>query len=130
MKSPAKSAARLSDLPVRTSEQLKAPFRSSEPASETCGSSERLAAELLDAAFAAAGLSNKDIAHLCGVSQSLVEKWRSTESRGAPSFVQLLLLPPAFHITLHKLLNRRFGFSRAALRDLLEAAGSLALLVD
>ncbi len=116
-------------LPLRTSEQLKAPFRSSERA-EALNASERLAAELLNDAFQIAKLENKEAAHLCGISENLVEKWRSTNARGAPSFVQMLCLPPAFHLALHKAMNRRFGFGKQALRDLLEAAGSLAMVIE
>lgn len=128
-------------LPLRSSEQLKAGlrksepqsnsdamFRNTEPSADACGKAEHIAAELLDDAFTRAGLTNKEIAHLCGVSVSLVEKWRSTEARGCPSFVQMLLLPPVFHLSLHKAMNARFGYARAALLDLIEAAGALAVL--
>jgi hypothetical protein len=91
--------------------------------------SEQFAAHLLDVAFRDAGLENKDVAFFCGVSTSLVEKWRSTEQRGCPSFVQMLLLPPAFHIALHRRLNKRYGFGRSALKQLLDAAGDLAMVV-
>lgn len=109
-------------LPVRTSEQLKVPFRSSEQAQP-----DALAAELLNAAFDAAGLENKQIAGLCCVSVSLVEKWRSAESRGCPSFLQMLLLPPSFHVELHKAMNKHYGYGRQAVLDLLDAVGRLAV---
>ena len=115
-------------MPLRSSEQGSGAFRKSEQADES--PAEQLAAELLDQALIDCGLSNKEVAHLCGVSVSLVEKWRSAEQRGAPSFVQLLLLPPSFHLALHRAMNRRFGFGRAALAQLLEAAGDLALAVE
>lgn len=120
-------------LPVRTSEQIKVPFRKSEQPAPAFGNPEHvdaLAAELLNAAFDAARLTNKEIGHLCGVSVSLVEKWRSPETRGCPSFLQLLLLPPSFHIALHRAMNKRFGFGRAALARLLDAANDLALVVE
>jgi len=117
-------------LPLRTSEQLKAPFRSSERGADALSQSEQIAAELLRAAFKRARLNDKEIAHLCGVSRSLVEKWSSTEQRGCPSFVQLLLLPPSFHYALHKEMNARFGFGKQALRDLMDAAGSLAMVIE
>ena len=120
----------LGPLELRGSEPQGSTFRSSEPNSEALGSSEQLAAELLHAAFKRAGLDNKDIAHLCGVSQSLVEKWRSTEARGCPSFVQMLCLPPSFHISLHREMNARFGFGRAALARLIGAAEDLALVME
>lgn len=121
-------------LPVRSSEQLKASFRTSEQQPETFGNAEQnadvLASELFDHACKATGLENKDIAHLCGVSVSLVEKWRSRETRGCPSFIQMLLLPPAFHIALHRAMNQRMGFGRAALQRLMDAASDLALVIE
>lgn len=97
-----------------------------------------LASELFDAAMAVlehpdrkgTRLNNKDVADLCGVSESLVHKWRSSDQRACPSFAQMLCLPPAFHLELHRAMNRRFGFGRAALAQLLEAAGALALFVE
>lgn len=115
-------------LPLRTSEQLKAELRNSEQPEPVCGKAEQMAAELLDDAIVRACLTNKEIAHLCGVSVSLVEKWRSTDARGCPSFVQMLLLPPVFHLSLHKAMNARFGFARAAVLELIDAAGTLAVL--
>lgn len=120
----------LPPMPVGKTEPSDAAFRKSEQADGPLGKSEQLAAELLDEAFGCAGLANKETAHLCGVSVSMVEKWRSSEARGCPSFVQLLLLPPSFHIALHKSMNKRFGFGRAAMADLLEAVGSLAMVVE
>lgn len=117
-------------MPLRASEQAASAFRKSEQAGESLGTSEHLAAALLDEAMENAGLTNKEVAHLCDVSVSLVEKWRSTEARGCPSFVQMLCLPPAFHLELQRAMNRRFGFGRAALMQLLEAAGSLALITE
>lgn len=91
-----------------------------------------VSAELFDAALndPRANLTNKEVAHLVGVSESLVQKWRTPSARTCPSFVQLLRLPPAFHLALHRSMNRRFGFGRAALVDLLEAVGSLALVTE
>lgn len=89
---------------------------------------ERDAAELFDAALTRAKLGNKEVAHLCGVSPSLVEKWRKADSPNRPSFVQMLLLPPSFQLELHRAMNARFGFGRAALVDLLDAVGRLAVV--
>jgi DNA-binding transcriptional regulator YiaG len=130
MKSRADSPRDPQPLPLRTSEQLKVGLRTSEPETVVLGKAEQLAAELLNDAFDRAQLENKEIAHLCGVSVSLVEKWRSREARGCPSFVQMLLLPPSFHIALHRSMNERFGFARQALRDLLESAGTLAMVLE
>lgn len=91
---------------------------------------EQAAAELLHAAITAATLTNQEVAHLCGVSENLVEKWRSTHSRGCPSFAQMLCLPPRFHWELHRAMNRRYGFGRQALLELLAAAGSLAMVIE
>lgn len=115
----------LPPMELRGSEHPGPAFRNSEQVEEALGSSERLAADLLNTAFSAAHLDNKQIAHLCGVSVSLVEKWRSTEARGCPSLVQILLLPPTFHLALHRAMNARFGFGREALRRVLDDLGDL-----
>lgn len=90
----------------------------------------RLASTLFDAAAKECGLSTPVIAQLCGVSDGLVYKWRSVNQRECPSFVQMLRLPASFHIALHRGLNKRYGFGRAALSRLLDAAGELALVVN
>lgn len=112
---------------LQRSEQADSALQTSEPGvtDET-----RLASEVFDAAAKACGLSTPDIGHLCGVSDALVYKWRSPERRECPSFVQMLMLPPAFHLALHRQLNKRFGFGRAALARLLDAVGDLALVVN
>jgi hypothetical protein len=120
---------------VRTSERDRASLRNSEHEPDRFGQPEReaaqtLAAQLFDEALTAARLTNKEVAHLLDISESLVQKMRSLESRGCPSFAQMLRLPPAFHLELHRAMNRRFGFGRAAIARLLEAVGDLALVVD
>lgn len=127
MKSRHQSQLSLGPLQLRDSEQRADSFRISEQDDEAFGKAERASAEILNEAFEGAALDNKEIAHLCGVSVSLVEKWRSAEARGCPSFVQMLRLPFSFHWHLHKALNRRFGFGKHALAQLLEAAGMLAV---
>lgn len=113
----------LSPMEVRKSERDEPAFRKSEH--------EAQAARFFDIACMAAHLESKEIAFLCGdISVSLVDKWRSPESRGCPSFAQLLMLPARFHIELHRAMNAKFGFGRQALRDLLEAAGTLALVTE
>lgn len=89
-----------------------------------------LAAELFDAALTGAKLTSGEVAYLLGISESLVRRMRSKDARERASFVQMLRLPPAFHLELHRAMNRRFGFGRAALVQLLEAAGALALVVE
>jgi len=153
MRSPSKSQRNLPPMELRDPEQPDLAFRKSEQDADAVGKtqrespaagtfrnseqdemalreSEHCAARLLDAAFRDAGLESKDVAFFCGVSTSLVEKWRSPEQRGCPSFVQMLLLPPTFHLALHRRLNKRYGFGRAALKLLLDAAGDLALVVN
>lgn len=115
---------------LRDSEQRDPAFRNSEHEIEALGKSEQLAATFLGEAIEHAGLTNKEVAHLCGVSVSLVEKWRSIEARGCPSFVQMLLLPPAFHLELHRAMNRRFGFGAQILARLLNDVSDLALVVE
>jgi hypothetical protein len=106
-----------------------ASFRNSEQAREPLRNSEQVAARMLDEAFTAAGLDTKEIAHLCDVTPSLVEKWRSTEQRGCPSFAQLLMLPPSFHFQLHRAMNRHYGFGRQLLARVLDDLGAVALAV-
>lgn len=129
MSSPSKHQLRLPPMPLRDSQPAAPALRMSQQDDRALRHSEQLAAEVLSAAFDAAGLENKQIAYLCGVSVSLVEKWRTPEQRGCPSLVQMLLLPPAFHLCLHRQLNKHFGFGKAALVQLLEAAGALALVI-
>lgn len=88
------------------------------------------AAQLLDAALEAAGISSKEVSILAGVSESLVSRWRSGNYTEAPSFAQMLLMPPSFHIALHRQMNRKFGFGRAALARLLGAVEDLAMCVE
>jgi DNA-binding transcriptional regulator YiaG len=129
-KSPANAQLNLPPAELRASEQSSPSFRNSEQDIEALGKSEQLAATFLNQALDAADLTNKEVAHLCGVSVSLVEKWRSTEARGCPSFVQLLMLPPTFHLELHRAMNRRFGFGRQLLARLMHDISDLALAVD
>lgn len=120
----------LPPMEVRTSEQARATLRTSEHEPDECGTPERLASDLFDEALTAAGLTTQEVAHILGVSESLVQKMRSRDSRGCPSFVQMLRLPPAFHLELHRAMNRRFGFGRAALRRLIETVGDLAVVIE
>lgn len=87
-----------------------------------------VASELFDAACTQSGLITKEIAALCGVSESLVWKWRSSEARVCPSFAQLLMLPFRFHLSLIRAWNKRFGFARALLSRVVNDLG-LAMAV-
>ena len=89
-----------------------------------------LAAEFFDQALTDARLSSAEAAYLFGVSESLVRRMRQSHTRERVSFVQLLKLPPTFHIALHRRMNRRFGFGRAALKNLMDVAGDLALVIE
>jgi hypothetical protein len=86
---------------------------------------EILTAQLFDGALTLAKISSKEVAILLGVGTPLVSKWRSPEYREQPSFAQMLRLPVTFHIALHREMNRRFGFGRAAIKRLLDAVGDL-----
>lgn len=88
---------------------------------------ERLASRLFDAALTRACISSNFVALHLGVSDSLVAQWRQEQSPKLPSFGQMLRLPFTFQLALHKEMNAHFGFGRAALADLLDAAGRVAV---
>jgi len=119
---------------LQSSERQMPAFRKSESGSAVGESAVEQAhidaAELFDAAMTGAGLRNPEVAHLCGVSESLVQKWRQRDTRACPSFVQMLCLPPAFHIALFRAQNTRQGLGRAALARLMDAAGDLAVVLE
>lgn len=91
---------------------------------------EAVAALILHEAISRSGLTTKEVAHACGVSASMVEKWRSTNSRGCPSYAQLLMLPSAFQAELFRAQNRRLGFIRNVLVGGLEDIAGSILLSD
>lgn len=114
------------------------PFRRSEPDSEAFRSSERqlperdadayrASAELFDAACRRAQLDRKEIAHLLGISQSLVDKWASPNERACPSHPQMLRLPLSFHLALWWAMNRRYGIARALVGELFSAFAGMAI---
>jgi hypothetical protein len=74
-----------------------------------------------------APITSQEISHLLGVSESLVNRWRSPHYRESPSWTQMLRLPVSFHWALLKTLSRRFGFRQLALRQLLDAVGDVAV---
>jgi hypothetical protein len=88
---------------------------------------ETLSAHLLDRALHDAEISSYEVSQLVGVSESLVNRWRSPHHRECPSFVQLLKLPSAFHFELHRAMNRHYGFGRQLLARAIEDLGALAL---
>lgn len=86
-----------------------------------------LAAMLFDEALTTARITTSEVAYLFDVSESLVRRMRSRDARERASLVQMLLLPPAFHIAMQRAMNKRFGLGKAALLDLLDAVGRLAV---
>ncbi len=89
-----------------------------------------LASELFDAALTDARITSGEVAHLLGISESLVNRMRSPNYREGVSFTQLLRLPIEFHWQLHKVMSRRLGLRKRAVAELLDAVGSIALVVD
>lgn len=128
--SPADSQLTFGPAEVRNSEDAIPAFRNSEDDSTPAGSVHEISASLFDDACKGARLTNKEIAFLWTCSVSNVEKMRLPGTRTCPSLVQLLLLPPRFHYEFHKAMNKRYGYGRAALRELLESIGTLALVVE
>jgi hypothetical protein len=115
--------------PLRSSERDA--FRLAEQQEQRLA--EQITAELLDRAFTAAKLENKQIAFDLRVSVSLVEKWRSSAHRGSPSILQLTRLglkQPKFGFHLHREMNRYFGFGRKYLAHAIDDFGALAMVVE
>jgi hypothetical protein len=108
----------------RKSESDDAAFQSSE------SDSARLSSALLKGSFDRAGLTPKDVAHICGVSRSLVDKWLDPDVISAPSFIQLLRLPPSFHLALNREVSKHYGFGREALLRAIYALGDLAMALE
>jgi DNA-binding transcriptional regulator YiaG len=101
-----------------------------EPVRTICSQEpETLSAQLLHRALDDAGLTSYEVAQLVGVSESLVNRWRSPHHRECPSFVQLLKLPPSFQFQLHRALNRHYGFGRQLLVRVLDDLGAIGLAV-
>lgn len=135
-----KQQSRLSSLPdeVRKQDRAKASLRKSDNDESTVRNSDRddetqrLAAELFDEALndPRCALTSDEVAFLLGVSRSLVDKWREPSAPNCPSFIQLLRLPLKFQLALNRALDRRFGYGRAALGDLIAAAGSIAVSLE
>jgi hypothetical protein len=90
---------------------------------------EVLSAQLLNDALEAAHITSYEVGQLVGVSESLVNRWRSPNHRECPSFVQLLKLPPSFHFQLHRAMNRHYGFGRQLLARVLDDLGAVAVAV-
>jgi hypothetical protein len=118
----------LGPLPLRNTEC--APTRAADDALRVA---EQVTAELIDAAFTAARLENKVAAADLGKSVSLIEKWRSAEQIGSPSFVQLWMLGtlhPQFGFELNRAINKRCGsLTRQALASIIADLGAIAAAV-
>lgn len=129
-----KSQLNLPPTELRTSERDSAVFRNSEDGPERFRKAEHdgyiISAALIDDTMTRARLTNQEVAYVVGVSESLVQKWRSADARACPSFAQLLRLPPTFHLELLKTMNGRFGFGRALLRAALDALADVALVME
>jgi hypothetical protein len=127
---PANSNRAVSELP-RKAVSLKASLRKgfSQPVDLTAEQAGILAAEVLDEALIMSGIGTEQAALTIGVSTGMVSKWRSATYRERPSYAQLLQLPPEFHLAMNRIVSRRFGFARAALAMLMDAAGDLAVAI-
>lgn len=134
MKSRSQSQLNLPPTEVLRSDHDAAPVRKPDHADQAVRNTDREAAEALAStifsnALQAAGIEHGEAAYLLGVSASMVDKMCSPNERQAPSFVQLLLLPPSFHLALIKELDKHFGLGRALLARVQESLGTLGLLV-
>jgi hypothetical protein len=116
----------LPPMEVRKADRDPAVVRKTDQARE---SAESLAATIFDAALKSAGIERGEAAYLFGVSTSMVDKMCSPNERQAPSLIQLLMMPPHFHIALIKELDKHFGLGRALLARVQESLGTLGLLV-
>lgn len=87
------------------------------------------ASVLVDECITDARLDSKVVAQLCGVTTSLVNRWRSSNYDDSPSLAHLLRLPAGFHWALVKRLIRRFAFGQRAIAEAVETQGVLAVVV-
>lgn len=111
---------------------LKARLRKnvSQPAELTPEQAHILAAVVLNEALETCdSVTPKQLAIHLDVSESLISRWRKPEHRERPSYVQVMSFPPALLLVMNRIVNRRFGFVRAALLNLVDAAGDLAIAV-
>jgi transcriptional regulator with XRE-family HTH domain len=121
-------------LPLRSSERDALRHAEQDRREEERRLAEQITADLLDGAITAAGLDNKEVAYVLGVSRSLVEKWRSKDQRGSPSFLQLWDLGtvhPPFAFELHRAINKRCSrLGLQALARIITDLGALAMAVS
>lgn len=91
---------------------------------------EILAATIFDNALESAGITRDEAAFLMGqISRSMVDQMCSTSAPKSPSLIQLLMLPPQFHVALIQELDKHFSLGRALLARAQQALGTLGLLV-
>lgn len=125
----------LPPMEVRKTDPSGTAIRKSDQENQSVRASDREAAEaraaaMFSRALDAAGITRDEAGYLMGgISRSLVDKMCSPTERQCPSLVQLLLLPPQFHLALIQELDGHFGLGRAVLARVQQAVGTLALLV-
>lgn len=135
MKSRHQSQAPLPPMEVRKADQVGAVVRKSDQEDRAVRNTDReaseaLAATMFSAALDASGITRDEAGFLMGgISRSLVDKMCSPTERQCPSLIQLLLLPPSFHIALIQELDKHFGLGRAMLARVQQSLGALGLLV-
>lgn len=99
----------------------------------TADEAARLSAEIFDESLrttrigTVVGLERKEVAELLGVSQNLVDRWCNPNEQSSPSDLQMLRMPWAFHLARHRVMNKRFGFWRAAIGRVFESFGDVVM---
>lgn len=89
-----------------------------------------LASDLFDVALTEAQITTAEAAYLLKVSESLVRRMRSKDARECASFPQMLRLPLAFHLSLHRVMSRRLGLGKHVVAELLDVVGRIALVTE
>ena len=138
MKSQQQSQRSLPPMEVRNSNHGESSVRNTNHGAESVSetnqtgrqAAEILAAAIFSAALDAAGITRDEAAFLMGrVTRSMVDQMCSKTVPKAPSLIQLLMLPPSFHIALIQELDTHFGLGRAVLARVQQTLGTLSLLV-
>lgn len=107
---------------------LKAPARRipSQPAGTVEMTPEIRASVLFDMACIRFGEKNSTLAAMCGVSESLVSRWRKPNQRELPSIGQVFALGSEFLRLFKAEQSKCFGWGTTALMDVVKAVGELA----
>ncbi len=87
---------------------------------------EMKASVLFDMACIRFGEKNLTLALTCGVSESLVIRWRNPHQRELPSIGQVFALGPEFLRLFKAEQSRHFKWGTTALLDVVKAVGELA----